>query len=70
MAPSALQEFIRTVRDTFERVSMTGEVAVLLTSPNIRPYVRSIVERFRANTVVMSQNEIHPKVRLKTVGQV
>ncbi len=70
MAPSALQEFIRTVRDTFERVSMNGEVAVLLTSPNIRPFVRSIVERFRANTVVMSQNEIHPKVRLKTVGQV
>ena len=25
---------------------------------------------FRANTVVMSQNEIHPKVKLKTVGQV
>jgi flagellar biosynthesis protein FlhA len=70
MAPSALQEFIRSVRDVFERVSMTGEVAVLLTSPNIRPFVRSIIERFRANTVVMSQNEIHPKVKLKTVGQV
>ncbi|ESQ80030.1 hypothetical protein ABENE_22545, partial [Asticcacaulis benevestitus DSM 16100 = ATCC BAA-896] len=70
MAPSALQEFIRGVRDTFERVSMNGEVAVLLTSPNIRPFVRSIIERFRANTVVMSQNEIHPKVKLKTVGQV
>ncbi|MDI7775484.1 flagellar biosynthesis protein FlhA [Asticcacaulis sp. EMRT-3] len=70
MAPSALQEFIRAVRDTFERVSMTGEVAVLLTSPTIRPFVRSIIERFRASTVVMSQNEIHPKVRLKTVGQV
>jgi flagellar biosynthesis protein FlhA len=70
MAPSALQEFIRSVREVFERVSMTGEVAVLLTSPNIRPFVRSIIERFRANTVVMSQNEIHPKVKLKTVGQV
>ncbi|MEI9903968.1 MAG: flagellar biosynthesis protein FlhA [Asticcacaulis sp.] len=70
MAPSALQEFIRTVRDVFERVSMNGEVAVLLTSPTIRPFVRSIIERFRATTVVMSQNEIHPKVRLKTVGQV
>lgn len=70
MAPSHLQEFIRSVRDVFERVSMNGEVAVLLTSPLIRPFVRSIIERFRANTVVMSQNEIHPKVRLKTVGQV
>jgi flagellar biosynthesis protein FlhA len=70
MAPSHLQDFIRGVRDTFERVSMNGEVAVLLTSPTIRPFVRSIIERFRANTVVMSQNEIHPKVKLKTVGQV
>ncbi|BEV09910.1 flagellar biosynthesis protein FlhA [Asticcacaulis sp. DW145] len=70
MAPSQLQDFIRAVRDTFERVSMSGEVAVLLTSPGIRPYVRSIVERFRGNTTVMSQNEIHPKVRLRTVGQV
>jgi len=32
--------------------------------------VRSIVERFRPQTVVMSQNEIHPKVKLKTVGTV
>ena len=70
MAPSALQDFIRSVRDVFERVSMNGDVAVLLTSPTIRPFVRSIIERFRANTVVMSQNEIHPKVKLKTVGQV
>jgi flagellar biosynthesis protein FlhA len=70
MAPSALQDFIRAVREVFERVSMSGEVAVLLTSPNIRPFVRSIVERFRASTVVMSQNEIHPKVKLKTVGTV
>ena len=70
MAPSALQDFIRSVREVFERVSMNGDMAVLLTSPAIRPFVRSIIERFRANTVVMSQNEIHPKVRLKTVGQV
>jgi flagellar biosynthesis protein FlhA len=70
MAPSKLQEFIRAVRDTFERVALTGESGVLLTSPGIRPYVRSIVERFRGQTVVMSQNEIHPRARLKTVGAV
>ncbi len=70
LAPSRLQEFIRGVRDAFERAAMSGETPVLLTSPAIRPYVRSIVERFRGQTVVMSQNEIHPKARLKTVGQV
>jgi flagellar biosynthesis protein FlhA len=43
---------------------------VLLTSPFARPYVRSIVERFRAQTVVMSQNEIHPLAKLRTLGQI
>jgi flagellar biosynthesis protein FlhA len=70
MAPSRLQDFIRSVRDVFERAAMAGESAVLLTGPQIRPYVRSIIERFRGQTVVMSQNEVHPKARLKTIGQV
>ncbi|WP_299439992.1 flagellar biosynthesis protein FlhA [uncultured Rhodospira sp.] len=70
MAPSRLQEFIVTVRQTFERFAMQGEAPVLLTSPGVRPYVRSIVERFRPLTVVMSQNEIHPKARIKTLGQI
>ena len=70
MAPSRLQQFITSVRQTFERHAMMGESPVLLTSPLIRPFVRSIVERFRPATVVMSQNEIHPKARIKTLGQI
>ncbi len=70
MAPSRLQDFIRAVRDVFERAAMSGESAVLLTGPQIRPYVRSIIERFRGQTVVMSQNEVHPKARLRTLGSV
>jgi flagellar biosynthesis protein FlhA len=70
MAPSKLQEFISTLRNTFERQAMMGAAPILLTSPVIRPYVRSIVERFRPMTVVMSQNEVHPKARIKTVGQI
>jgi flagellar biosynthesis protein FlhA len=70
MAPSRLQQFITGVRQSFERQAMAGEMPVLLTSPGIRPYVRSIIERFRPQTVVMSQNEIHPKAKIKTLGQV
>jgi flagellar biosynthesis protein FlhA len=70
LAPSKLQEFIRAVRETFERAALQGESPVLLTSPLVRPYIRSIVERFRGQTVVLSQNEIHPKARLKTVGTI
>jgi flagellar biosynthesis protein FlhA len=70
LAPSRLQEFIRGVRETFERAGFAGDSPVLLTSPTVRPYVRSIIERFRGQTPVMSQNEIHPKARLKTVGTI
>ena len=70
MAPSQLQQFIQSLRDRFDEATRKGDVPVLLTSPTIRPFVRSIVERFRAQTVVMSQNEIHASVRLRTLGQV
>lgn len=70
MAPSHLQQFIQSVRERFDEAGQKGDVPVLLTSPQIRPFVRSIVERFRPQTVVMSQNEIHASVRLRTLGQV
>jgi len=70
MAPTRLQEFITQLRSTFERQAMMGEQPILLTSPTIRPFVRSIVDRFRPMTVVMSQNEIYPKAKIKTVGQI
>jgi len=70
LPPSRLQEFINSVRVTFERFAMAGQSPVLLTSPAIRPYVRSIIERFRPVTVVISQNEIHPRARIKTLAQI
>ncbi|WP_372070793.1 flagellar biosynthesis protein FlhA [Tistrella mobilis] len=70
MAPTKLQEFISRVRQSFERQAMLGETPVLLTSPMIRPYVRSIIERFRPMTVVMSQNEIDSRARIRTVAQI
>jgi flagellar biosynthesis protein FlhA len=70
MAPSQLQQFIQSVREAFDEAGGKNEVPILLTSPQIRPFVRSIVERFRPATVVMSQNEIHASVRLRTLGQV
>jgi flagellar biosynthesis protein FlhA len=70
MAPSRLQQFIGAVQQAFERAAQMGELPVLITSPGIRPHVRSIIERFRPQTVVLSQNEVHPRVRLKTVGSV
>ena len=70
MQPSRLSEFITLVRERFEEAAREGEAPVLVTSANIRPYVRGIVERFRAQTPVLSQSEIHPRSRLKTVASI
>ncbi|RJO71074.1 MAG: flagellar biosynthesis protein FlhA [Myxococcales bacterium] len=39
--PTKLHEFIGLLRTIFERQAMSGESAVLLTSPAVRPYVRT-----------------------------
>jgi flagellar biosynthesis protein FlhA len=70
MQPSKLSEFITLVRERFEEAAREGEAPVLVTSGGIRPFVRGIVERFRAQTPVISQSEIHPHARLKTVGSI
>jgi flagellar biosynthesis protein FlhA len=70
MQPSKLSDFMTAVRERFEQAAREGEAPVLVTSAGIRPFVRSLVERFRAQTTVLSQAEIHPRARLKTVGSV
>jgi flagellar biosynthesis protein FlhA len=70
MQPSKLTEFINLVRQRFEEAAQSGEGPVLVTSAAARPFVRGLVERFRAQTPVLSQSEIHPRARLKTVGSI
>jgi flagellar biosynthesis protein FlhA len=70
MQPSKLQQFVTGVRDAFEDAARQGEMPALVTSVQSRPFVRSIIERFRRETPVMSQGEIHSRARLKTVGSV
>lgn len=70
MQPSRLSEFITLVRERFEDAAREGEAPVLVASPAVRPFVRGIIERFRSQTSVLSQSEIHPRVRLKTVGSI
>jgi flagellar biosynthesis protein FlhA len=70
LAPSKLHQFVADVRTAFERAATSGETPVLMTSPAIRAFVRSLTERFRPMTTVMSQNEVHPKAKLRSLGMV
>jgi flagellar biosynthesis protein FlhA len=70
MAPSSLQGFIAHVREAYDRMAGDGEIPCILTNPGIRPFVRSIIERVRPATVVLSQNEIHPRARVRALGTI
>jgi flagellar biosynthesis protein FlhA len=69
MPPTELHRFVRGFQEAMETHAMRGELPVLLTSPGVRPFVRSVVERVRPATVVLSQNEVHPRARIRTLGQ-
>ena len=68
MAPTKLADFMRRFREVFEATA--AETPVLLTSAAIRAPVRAVVERIRPATPVMSQAEISPRARIRTVGAV
>jgi len=70
MPASRLAEFMQRLRDTLDAAAASGEAPVLVCSGSVRTHVRAIVERFRPSTPVLSQTEIHPRARIRTVGVV
>ncbi len=70
MAPGKLQEFVRKLNEVYERASSGGELPVVLSSGAIRAHVRAIVERVKPGTAVLSQLEIFPRAKIRTVGTV
>ncbi len=70
MAPTKLQEFIKRVSEMYEKFGTQGLNPAIVTSPPVRPYMRTVIERFRPQTAVMSQNEIHAKAKIRTMGSI
>jgi len=70
MDPAKVQAFLKTLRDVFEKQMMAGLQPVLMTSSNIRPFVRTLTERPLPSIPIVSQAEIHTKVKIKTVATV
>ncbi len=70
IAPSKLQEFVTSCKTIFDKFAMQGELPVLVTSQYVRPYVKSVIDKFKAAINVISHSEIHPKANVKTLGQI
>ncbi len=70
MAPSKIQEFVAAALRKLEDAASSGYAAALGTSAQARPFVRSVIERVRPQTMVLSQAEIHPHARLRNLGSI
>ena len=70
MAPSKIQEFVGAALRKLEDAASGGYAAALVTSAGARPFVRSVIERVRPQTMVLSQAEIHPHARLRNLGSI
>jgi flagellar biosynthesis protein FlhA len=68
IAPSKLREFVKSLKTAFEAVQ--GENPVVVCSALIRPHVRMVIARSQPSTVVLAQQEIHAKSRLRALGSI
>jgi flagellar biosynthesis protein FlhA len=70
MAPSQLQKFIRKANELFNRSDIAIHHPVIVTSSNIRPFVQTVIDKLGPKAPVLSQNEIHHKVSIETLGEI
>jgi flagellar biosynthesis protein FlhA len=69
LEPRQAKEIMARFRRAVETASGAG-APVILCSPNIRMYVRQLLERYLPNVTILSHNEIPPNVRVLSVGMV
>lgn len=69
MSPIESHLFLKNLTQMYDQLSLLGEIPIIIASSTIRPFVRSLTERVRPSIVVMSHNEIHPKCKIKNLGQ-
>jgi flagellar biosynthesis protein FlhA len=70
MSPQRVQEFVIDARKEIQTFAERDEWPAILVSPEVRSFVRSMLERVSPMTVVLSHNEIHRKISLRTVATI
>lgn len=68
--PVFVQKLITEISKHLENFIIQGATPVLLTSPNIRRYIKQIIENYIPNLQVLSYSEIDSKIKLNIIGVV
>ncbi|MGR3756829.1 MAG: flagellar biosynthesis protein FlhA [Tranquillimonas sp.] len=70
MSPKRVQEFVLQARQEIQQFAQKDEWPALMVSPEVRTFVRSMLERVSPMTQVVAHTEIHRKASLRTVATI
>ncbi|TCO79930.1 flagellar biosynthesis protein FlhA [Marinisporobacter balticus] len=68
--PNSTQTILNSLAKQVEKLMSVGEQPIILTSPIVRFYFKRLTEQLSPELVVLSYNEIDPKVEVQSIGMV
>jgi len=68
--PDFVRELIAQLNEKAKELINYSDQAVVLCSPIIRPHLKTLIERFIPNIVVLSHNEITSNIDVESFGTV
>jgi flagellar biosynthesis protein FlhA len=70
MSPAKVQDFILAARVEIQKFAAQDQWPAILVNADLRPIVRSMLERVSGQTQIISHAEVHRKAKLKTIGTI
>ncbi len=68
--PNVVQQILNSLSKNIDKLTSIGEQPIVLTAPIVRLYFKRLTEQLSDEFIVLSYNEIDPKVEIQSVGMV
>jgi flagellar biosynthesis protein FlhA len=70
LPPLRVQDFVIATRNVIQKFAQDDSWPAILVDADLRPHIKSMLDRVSPNTPVLSHQEIHRKVSVRTVGTI
>jgi flagellar biosynthesis protein FlhA len=70
MDPASTQSIYQKLTEQVNRLIQAGQQPIILTSPQVRMYLRQLLERSMQDIPVLSYSELEPNIEVQSVGVV
>ena len=68
--PLTTQAILNSLAQQLQKLISIGEQPIILTSPIVRVYFKRLTEQLSSDLIVLSYNEIDPKIEVQSIGVV